>query len=427
MRITFVAHVFPPEPDPTAVMADELVRGWEEAGHDVVVISPFPNRPIGVVYQGFRRKLVERSTHSRSRLFRVPTWLIGRKRKARDRILENASFGITSAIACAFTRRPDVLVLESWPILAYLPVLAVARARGIPVINYVQDVYPEAAIAGGIIGPDSAPARVLLALHRWVCRVSAANVVISEGMAEMLAATRGLPRERFTVVPNWLDLSTIRPHRGESTFRSENGIGAADFVCMFAGTLGIASGVDVLVEVAELLRDEPGVRLVCVGEGLLKEKMAIAIERRGLANLQLLPFQPRERVSEVQSAADVMLLTTSPEMGVSSVPSKLVTYLAVGRPVICAADPDSDIARLVEGEALGATCAPGDAASLAAAIRRLAALSRAELEAMGTRSRATALRSYSREAALAAFAPLLASLLGGGGGESRETATSPSR
>lgn len=413
MRITFVAHVFPPEPDPTAVMADELVRGWEEAGHEVLVVSPFPNRPGGEIYPGFRRRLFQRGVHGRSPHVRVPTWLIGRDRKGRNRVLENASFGVASAVACALTRKPDVLVLESWPILAYLPVLAVAMARGIPVINYVQDVYPEAAVAGGIVGEGSAAARVLLALHRWVCRVSARNVAISDGMADMLARTRGLPRDRFTVIPNWLDLSAIRPHEGPSTWRAENGIGDDEFVAMFAGTLGIASGADVLVEVAERLRDVPRIRIVCVGDGVHRAAMAEAIERRGLTNLTLLPFQPRARVAEVQSQADAMLLTTSADMGLSSVPSKLVTYLAVGKPVVCAAAPDTDIARLVDGERLGATCAPGDPDSLAAAIRQLADCPKEALAAMGARSRATAVRSYSREAALAAFERLFASMAPG--------------
>lgn len=414
MKITFVAHVFPPEPDPTAVMANELVRGWEEAGHDVLVISPFPNRPGGEIYPGHRRRLFARATHSRSPHVRVPTWLIGRQRKGRDRVLENASFGAASAVAAALTRKPDLIVLESWPILAYLPVLAVAKARGVPVINYVQDVYPEAAIAGGIVRADSAAARVLHRLHSWVCSVSSQNVAISPGMADMLAATRGVPRERFTVIPNWLDLSAIRPHEGPSTWRAENGIGADEFVCMFAGTLGYASGADVLVEVAERLRDVQRIRIVCVGDGVHKAAMADAIERRGLHNLTLLPFQPRERVAEVQSQADVMLLTTSADMGLSSVPSKLVTYLAVGRPVICAAAPDTDIARLVDDERLGATCRPGDPESLAAAIRQLADCSAESRADMAARSRETAVRSYSREAALAAFERLFADVLARG-------------
>jgi colanic acid biosynthesis glycosyl transferase WcaI len=118
---------------------------------------------------------------------------------------------------------------------------------------------------------------------------------------------------------------------------------------MFAGTLGLASRADILVEVARAFGPADQIRVVCIGEGILKKEMERAAASDGLPRLLLLPFQPRHRVAEVQSSADVMLLTSSPEMGTSSIPSKLITYLAVGKPVICSVTADADIAHLVTG------------------------------------------------------------------------------
>jgi colanic acid biosynthesis glycosyl transferase WcaI len=174
--------------------------------------------------------------------------------------------------------------------------------------------------------------------------------------------------------------------------------------------MGVVSRVDILVDVAERLRHHPAIRLVCVGQGVLKPRMEEEIIRRGLTNLTLLPFQPRERVADVQSAADVMLLTTSAQMGTTSVPNKLITYLAVAKPVICAVSGDTDAARLVTERQLGVVVPPEDPSALAEAIRTMAATDRAALLDMGQRSRAAALERYSLRSAVASFERLFAEL-----------------
>jgi colanic acid biosynthesis glycosyl transferase WcaI len=179
---------------------------------------------------------------------------------------------------------------------------------------------------------------------------------------------------------------------------------------MFAGTMGHASRVDVLVDVAEKLRADDRIRLVCVGHGPLETRMTEEIRRRGLKNLTLLPFQPREAVPDMQSAADVMLLTTSARIGSTSVPSKLITYLAVGKPVICAVPADTDVAALVHEKELGLVTAPENAAALADAIREIASMRRENLVAMGQRARAVALERHSLKSAVTRFNQLFADI-----------------
>jgi colanic acid biosynthesis glycosyl transferase WcaI len=409
MRIAFIVAVFPPEPEPAAVMANELTRAWAAAGHQVTVISPTPNRPTGTVYPGFQRQLRDRRLDGSRTVTRTWSWQMGPERRSVDRILENISFGLTSALELAAAGRPDVVIVESWPILAYLPALAVSALRGIPLVNYVQDVYPEAGISGGQIRSGSITAEVLRTLDRLVCSRATKNVVVSQGMLELLARARALPRDRFVVLENWLDLAAIRP-TATSTWRTEVDLAGKDFVALFAGTMGFASGVDVLVDAASILREHAELKLVCVGDGVLKKQMAAEIGRRGLSNLKLLPFQPRERIADVQSAADVAVLTTAPGVGSSSVPSKLITYLAAGRPVVCAVKEDSDTARIVGQERLGLVVPPGDARALAAALLELRRMDPADRAAMGRRARETAERRFSLESAVARFSKLFQEL-----------------
>src|SRR5688572_28884424 len=224
MRITFVSALFPPEPEPSSVMAADLARAWTSAGHEVTIIAPIPNRPQGVVYPGFRRALWRRAAWERTRSLRVRSWLIGQRRRAVDRILENVTFGLGSAAALLVTSRPDIVVLETWPIMAAAAVVGQCALRGIPIVNYIKDIYPEAAAAAGVLGTGSKLASALMRLDRWVCHRADINVVISERAASFLSRSRGLPPEKVWSIPDWIDLTTIAPTAGGPAWRTEVGL-----------------------------------------------------------------------------------------------------------------------------------------------------------------------------------------------------------
>lgn len=410
MKPAFVFCVFPPETPPAAVMAGELAEFFARRGDAVTVIAPFPSRPQGRIYDGYRRSWRLDEIYQHARVRRVPCATIGRRRSGVRRILENVTFGFTSAVALALVPRPDVVVVEAWPVLASLMVLTVCAMRSVPSIYYIQDLYPEAMVSAGLIRADGLAAKALLLLDRLACRTASTNVVISPSMAAYVGVTRRVSADRVDVIPNWLDLSTMHPGNDGSQWRRAVGIGDSDFVALFAGTVGHASGAGVLTEVARLLADTPRIRIVCVGEGPLKQEIEAQERRERLTNLMLLPFQPRDRVAAMHAGADVCLLTTAPGMGVSSVPSKLITYLAMARPVIASVPAESDVARMIEDERLGWLVRPGNAQSLAGAIRRAAALPVGERRAMGARARRVAEERHSTQSAVERFSALFDAL-----------------
>ncbi len=250
-------------------MAGELVRMWTKAGHEVTVVSPLPNRPHGARYPGFPLRLWTVRTFDQARTIRVWSWLIGKRRRPLARILENITFGVNSAVALLLIRRPDVVVLESWPVLATAAVMVVCAARGIKVINYVKDIYPEAAVAASILREGAPPPRS--------CESTAGSVVEPTATSSSPTAPPPCWHARVTshagklrVISDWLDLSAIAPTSGGPAWRRANGLAADEIVFMFAGTMGYASRVDLLVDVAEKLRAHEKIRLVCVGQGPLK-------------------------------------------------------------------------------------------------------------------------------------------------------------
>lgn len=368
LKVAFVCSVFPPEPEPSGAMAWELARQLSRDGHGVSMLVPFPSRPGGVLYAGYRRACPRVETREGVRIVRCPNWLLGPKRRSRDRILENLTFGISTAVAALAQTRPDVMVLETWPLLAVQLDTWTARARGVPVLYYVKDVYPEAAENAGIIERNSWLARRLRRWDRRLCLGSSRVVAISPAMRDLLAASRGIPRERIAVVPDWIDQDEIRPLPRDSRWRREMGIPGSTFLALFAGNLGLVSGADLLIEAATALRDRHDLLIQFVGDGLLRSRMVEEARRRGLANVRFLPFQPRERLPELLSSADAFLLTMREGCSGASVPSKLVSYMAAGRPVVCAAPPSHEVSAAVRAARAGFVLSPEDAAGIAGAL-----------------------------------------------------------
>jgi colanic acid biosynthesis glycosyl transferase WcaI len=372
MKIIFVCAVFPPEPAPAGIMAHQLAARLVRDGHDVTMVVPFPNRPEGFIYPGFRRQLRSRTVTSAGyTLVRCASWFIGKQRHHLNRILENITFGLSSAWAVWREGRPDVIICETWPLFATQFVASLANWWGVPYLYYVQDVYPEAAEQAGVLAAKGRVARACRAWDRRLCSQSAVVVVISETMKELVSANRQLPCEHLIVIQNWIDESKFPVWKGNGVWRSSQDIGENAFVAMFAGTLGNVSGVEVLVDVAKIMQRVPDVLLLCVGEGGKKQQMVNEASRQGLKNIRFLPFQPGERVPEVQASCDAALLTVHSNYADASVPSKLISYFAASRPVICAANAQSAVARTVVDAAAGLLVCPGDAQGIAAAILQL--------------------------------------------------------
>jgi len=407
MKIVFICAVFPPEPAPAGIMAHQLATRLAREGHDVTMIVPFPNRPEGILYSGFRRRLRTRTvTREGYTLVRCANWLLGRERKSLNRILENITFGLSSAWAASREGRPDFMITETWPLFATLFCTSLARWWRIPYWYYVQDVYPEAAEGAGIINANGLVSRACRLWDRYLCSHSAHVIVISETMRDLLAANRKLPLECLTVIPNWLDEAAFGVWQGESTWGSKQGIPSHVFVALFGGTLGHVSGVEVLVDVARITKNDTEIMLLCIGEGSRKEAMVNEASRLGLTNIRFLPFQPVERVPEVQASCDVALLTMHPDSSDSSVPSKLITYFAASLPVVCAAKAESAVARTVRDAGAGIVVSPGDPQAIADAILLLKGDSEIA-QRMGRNARHYFEKHYTLERAYSQFSTLL--------------------
>lgn len=340
------------------------------------------------------------------RILRVPSTSFERS-KLIARGLNYVTFLGHALLRTLRGRKPDVVLCMTDPPMVGDIGLAVARRFRAPLLVISEDVFPEIAlelkrlenpIAIGIL-------RQLVALYlRRADRV----VAIGETMRRRLEE-KGTPPERLTVIPNWVDTTAITPQPRDNKWSRRKEVGDG-FVVMHSGNVGHAQNLDTLVRSATFLRDLDDLRMLVVGFGARYDELVALAKLLEVDTVRFLPYQPREVLSQSLSSADVHFVGLGRGLSGYVVPSRLYGILSAGRPVIVAADADSETAQVVESVGCGVVIAPGRPELLAAAIRDLRAR-RDELDEMGARGREYVVREADREVAIGRYRELLAELV----------------
>jgi colanic acid biosynthesis glycosyl transferase WcaI len=359
MRILAINQFYAPDHAATSQLLTELCEDLAAGGDEVTVIASRGN------YLGGGR-LPEEEVIGGVRVLRPWATSLGKASVPR-RLADYLSFWATAVGRAAIVARPDVmLVLTTPPMIASGGVL-VSAARGVPLVTWVQDVYPEVAVAFGVI-PEGHPAALAFSwLQRATYRSARRVVALSRGMGERLLA-QGAPEERLRVVPNWSDGGVIRPLAHEDNpFRREHGLDGR-FVAMYSGNLGVGHDVATFIDAARRLEAErPEVLFLFIGDGGRRaEAEGLA---RGLRNVRFLPYQPYGALRQSLTAADVHLISLREGLEGLLVPSKLYGALASGRPVMYVGPAACEVARVVREHDVGWEGRPGDGEGLARAIR----------------------------------------------------------
>ncbi len=410
MRMLIVSCVFPPEPVTSATTSAELAAELVDTGHDVSVITAFPSRPGGVLYDGFRRSW-RRAELASSGYQLIRTFSShSPRRTVCEHFFENVSFGLTASLS-AMMEKADVVYANIWPLFAADLLSRVCRARRIPFVWSVQDIHPEAALTLGKL-PMAGPIPWLLKrIDRGVAHRATALVAISQQFADFYHTQRGVPRERIHVVSNWMDESRVIPGARVGWYRRSQGIAADQFIAMYAGNVGNVAGVELLLDAAELLRDNPSVLFVVAGDGSQRSVLEARARDCQLTNVRFhYPWRPEE-INDVHAAADVLVLPTRRSAAVTSVPSKLIAYMLAGRPVLAAVEADSPTARLIADARCGVCIPPESPAQFVEQIRTWR-VHPDVLSDLGNRGRAYAERHCSRKVCLPKLISILESATG---------------
>lgn len=412
MRVIIWGINYAPEPTGISVYTTELADHLQSRGMTVEVLTGFPHYPLWKKQPDDRRRLY-RCDH----IGTVPVhrcWLyVPRRLSALRRIVHEASFAFTSMLRALALRRGDVYVVVSPPLGLGLVAWLVTRLKRSVYLFHVQDLQPDSAAGLGMVRKGLF-LQLMYACERFAYRHAAAVSGISPGMIRAFAA-KGVPPARVFLLPNWLRMPLDRGLGAKKSgwFRQTNGIPPDALLAVYSGNLGRKQGLDVLLDAAEILSAEPSasgsrpVRIIIAGDGAGKSAIVERLQKRPVANLQLLPLLPDAEYQGMLLDADLALIPQLPGTGRVCFPSKLLSVLAAGLPVISAADENSDLAEAVQNGGFGVNVPAADAPALAEALR--AAASRPELlSAWAARTRWVA--RFAPELMLAKFEHALLSL-----------------
>jgi len=384
MRILILTQWFSPEPDFKALpFAMEL----RKMGHEVEVLTGFPNYPFGKLYPGYRIRFLQREDLNGISVVRVPLYP-NHDQSALKRIANYLSFAFSAAILGPFVvRRADVIYVYHPPPTIALAAMAIALIQRIPFVYDVQDLWPDTLEATGMVRSPFA-LRLVGYWCRFVYSKAARITVLSEGFRKRLTQ-RGVDPMRIEVIPNWCDESQIIPAQCDP---AEETLLNGKFNILFAGNMGKAQALKCVIQAAYALQDvHPEIQFVFVGGGVEVEQLKVIGVENKSSNVLFLPWRPAAKVGALLQKANALLvhLKRDPLFEIT-IPSKIQAYLAIGRPILIGVPGDAT--DMVQKAGAGIPFIPEDPVSLGKAIEELLALSQADRQQMGDRG-----RSYYRD------------------------------
>lgn len=413
MKILYISQYFSPEMGAPSARASELSRHWAHMGHDVTVLTGFPNHPTGIVPADWRSRLRHLRYSERIDGVQVErTWLWPLpNREAHERIRNYASFCLSAAIAGIGLANPDVIIATSPQLLCALAGWWIARWKRVPFVFEVRDLWPESLAAVGAGGEGTLLHRALGAIAGFLYKRAHRIVVVTPAFKEHLIQNWRVPAEKIALVENGVETDLFRPDGASaSEVRNRFSLDQRFLIC-YVGTMGMAHGLETLIAAAEELQTTlPDAMFLLIGEGAEKQNIIQLAAARRLTNIRFLDQQPRERIPAFISASDLCLvLLKRTDLFKTVIPTKLLEYMACARPVIVAVDGQSR--QIVEEARAGVFTPPEDSGALANTIRALARDSERRNQ-MGTNGRRYIVQKLSRQQTAWNYISVLEELLG---------------
>jgi colanic acid biosynthesis glycosyl transferase WcaI len=395
-RLLVLNQYYWPGVEATANLLTELCEALAET-HDVTVVTGASRGlPPRQVRNGVNIIRVRSTTYDRSHLFR--------------RAANYVTYVIGLVWRAMLSKRPDLVVcMTDPPFIGSIARIVAARFR-VPLLVIMQDVFPEIAVKLGRLKSPVA-ARLLRLLIDPSLRAADRVVVIGETMKRRVEA-KGVSEERIRVIPNWGDVASVVPMPHDNEWSRRHKL-AKRFVVMHSGNIGHAQNLDALVRATTFLRDLDDLAVVIIGSGARRAELVALARLLETDKVEILPYQERTILSQSLSTADVHVVGLAKGLAGYVVPSRLYGILAAGRPVIAAADPESETAQLVAQVGCGLIVPPGNPFALAAAIRS-AHDGEYDLAEMGRRARAFAEAEADRSVAVQRYRDVLSELEGAG-------------
>ena len=401
-RVLILSLNYAPEPTGFAPHTTALAEHLVTAGYDVTVVTGFPFAPRWARWPAYRGEIVRDEIMNGVHVVRTTHFIPRKPGHVFQRILMEGSFAAAAGLQLLIRhlrpgRRYDLVIyVGAQPAIAWLARIAAAVSR-VPYVVKITDLAARAALDVGIVG-TSWQARILERIEIGAYRGARAAIVLCDAFKTALVDD-GFPIEAIHVIRDSVDLKAIRTDGDGKVFRERNGIRREEFVVLYSGSLGLKQGLFDVVDAAELLATEsPDVRWVVVGEGEMRDALAKRVASAEIGHrVILLPLQREAELGEMFAAADMLLLSQLRSVKDTVIPSKLLMYMAAGRPILAAVNPSSQAAMIVRDSGGGFIVAPEDSRALADGVSDVKSRP-SDRDLMARRGRAYAEQHFDRDA-----------------------------
>ncbi|MFN0027876.1 MAG: glycosyltransferase family 4 protein [Acidimicrobiales bacterium] len=377
MNILVLCPHFEPDIAPTGEVMTTIANGLVAQGHRLHVITALPWYRHHRIEPGWQGRAIRAQDTDWGRITRVHPFPTNKANIPARAAAFGAYTALVTAVGLVGRRgpKPQLVLAMSPPITLGVAGWLVARRHRVPYVFNVQDIFPDVAVELGAITNQ----RLIAAaswLERFIYRHADAVTVLSDELARNVSAKldRGRPPGRKTqvrVIPNFVDTTLVQVGNPDNDYRREHDL-VGRTVVMYAGNVGLSQSLDLVVGAARALEhSHPDVCFVFNGEG--SGRAELQRSAAGLGNVRFVDYQPKERLAEVLAAGDLHLVPLRRGLAHASVPSKLYSILAAGRPVLASVDPGTEVARTIDSAGAGVAVGPEDQQAFVAALRDLLA------------------------------------------------------
>ena len=368
MRILFLDAYFEPEQIAFTHLENDLLEGLVNAGHEVEIVCPTPTRGVSKeVVQEYKNRKTEalHNGHVHVRRFSAP-------QEGKNPVIRALRYFWCNLRTYQIGKRVeniDVVFANSTPPTQGWIAGKVAKKLKAPFVYSLQDIFPDSLVNAGMTKKGS----LIWRIGRWIenktYKGASTIITISEGFKKNLI-DKGVNSKKVEIIPNWIDTTDVYDvPRSENKIIRKYKLDPNRFFICYSGNIGHSQNLELLVEVAkEIVKKTDQIEFVIIGEGAAKEQLRQMVEKNGLSNIHLLPFQPYEDIAHVYSLGDVGLIISKPDIGGSSIPSKTWSVMAAQRPVLSSFDKNSDLFTIINEAKCGIHVRAGECKGMVEAI-----------------------------------------------------------
>lgn len=399
MRLLILTQYFPPETGAPQNRLADLALRLKAKGATVDVFTAMPNYPKMEVFKGYKGKLYKKDTWQGLRVFR--SWIyVSKSRRVFSRLLNYFSFTFSSLFFGTFVLgKYDYILVESPPLFTGISAYILSKFKGAKLVFNVSDLWPESAEKLGII-TNKTLLKTATKLEEFLYRKSVLIPVQTQGIRDNIKAR--FPHKNVYWLPNGVDTGFWKPEAYDTSWRTENGFSPSDFIIVYAGIIGHAQGLEVIIDAANNLKDKPAIKFVLVGDGPEKEKLQLLAKQSNVSNVYFFPSVEKTEMPRIVKACDAAVIPLKKlELFKGAIPSKIFENLAFEKPLLLGVDGEARKLFIDEGKA-GLYFEPENAEQLATQVKYMFDNTDKVTE-MGKSGRDYALQNFDRQTIADAF------------------------